>query len=597
MDALILREEEERRYRFRPFSLAFLRPDAWGGALSDIRWLWPWLRPHRRRLAVGFALFAWATAVAVVVPKMVGHVVDHVLIGRSTPALPWLAGLGLLILTKITADLCYKWLLTRTGQSATRDLRRDVFRALGDFPLAFYDRNSSGRLISRCVNDVTNVSGFFTANFFTAVSDMALVLGCSAVLVAMAPWAGLVVLLALAPMTVLMLNVTQAQMHWGRDIRHVLSRLSSHAGDSMNNLAVLHSQPFAARWEGRYHRLQELFGRITTKNIWTWGTFSSAHVLVMGIAYAGVVLTGIQGIREGSLSLGDFIASCTYVSLVFGPFLDISEKLNTLVTALGSVKRLREFLPSGRSAREAVLPAAAGAPPAGPVRFEGVSFAYRPDRPLFTDFSLELPEGEVTALVGRTGSGKTTLGHLLLGLYPVQSGRVLWGEENLLGLPPARRARWVQHVSQDLFLFSDTLRENLRLWREDIEDDTIRERLERVGLWEKVRSLPQGLDTVVKAEILPFSQGEKQLLLLCRALLQDPSLLVFDEATASLDQLTEERWLAQVVELFRGRTTLFIAHRLETLRLASHVAVLESGRLVKSFQKPVGAPVREEDLG
>ncbi len=593
-DPLTLVDEEERRHRFRPFSLNFLRASGWGGASEDVRWPLPWVRPHLRTYAVAGVFFAIATSASVAVPRLVATVVDEVLVRPGAAFAPWAWGLALLISFKIVCDLIYKWIVTKTGQSMTRQMRADVFTRLGQMPLAFFDANASGRLISRCVNDVSNLSALFTPNFFTVLSDSAVIIGSTAVMFSLSPWCGLAMVVTIGPMTVYMLNVSQSQMHTSRDMRNVLSRMSSHTGDTMNNLGVLHSQPFAGKWERRHGQLQTLYAGLTRRAIFIWGSYSSTHVFVMGIAYALVILAGVHGLKSGTLTIGGFIACCTYVTLVFEPFMEISDKLNNLLTALGSVKRLRTLLPHPPAGESGA--GAAGAAPRGDITLRQLAFGYRPDRPLFSGFDLTLKEGQVTALVGRTGSGKTTLGHLLLGLYPIQGGEIRWGEEDLLSLPPARRARWIASVSQDLFLFSDALRENLRLWREDVTDAAILERLNRVGLAEKVLALPQGLDTVVKAETLPFSQGEKQLLLLCRALLQEPHLLVFDEATASLDQLTEDMWLGHVAELFRGRTTLFIAHRLETLRLAHRVVVLENGKIRKTFDKLVGVPVREDDL-
>jgi len=593
-DPLMLTDEEERRHRFRPFSLNFLRAEGWGGASVDVRWPLPWVRPHVRTYLVAGVFFVIATSASVAVPRLVATVVDSVLLRPGTAFAPWAWGLGLLIALKIVCDLIYKWIVTKTGQAMARQLRADVFTRLGQMPLAFFEANASGRLISRCVNDVSNLSALFTPNFFTVISDSAVIIGSTAVMFSLSPWCGLAMLVTIVPMTVYMLNVSQSQMHTSREMRNVLSRMSAHIGDTMNNLGVLHSQPFASKWERRHARLQTLYAGHTHRSIFIWGGYSSSHVFVMGIAYALVILAGVHGLKTGVLTIGGFIACCTYVTLVFEPFMEISDKLNNLLTALGSVKRLRTLLPHPPAGEAGT--GAAGAAPHGDITMRGLDFAYRPDRPLFRGFDLTLKEGEVTALVGRTGSGKTTLGHLLLGLYPIQGGEIRWGDEDLLALTPARRARWIASVSQDLFLFSDTLRENLRLWRDDVSDEAILERLRRVGLDSKVLALPQGLETIVKAETLPFSQGEKQLLLLCRALLQDPHLLVFDEATASLDQLTEEMWLGHVAELFRNRTTLFIAHRLETLRLAHRVVVLENGRVRHEFTKPVGAPVSEADI-
>lgn len=595
MEHLELREQEDEKYRFSPFGLKFTESREWDGALSDTKWLWPWVKPHRLRLSFALVLFILTTLISVATPRLVAKIVDDVLVAKTASFAFWGVLLGSLMLLKIVADLSYKWMVTKIGQRITKQLRNDIFHQLGDFPLNFFDKNSSGRLISRCVNDVSNLSAFFTSNFFTVISDVVLIIGCVIIMLTLSVKSTLLVILTLIPMVIFMLNVSQAQMRWGRTIRNILSRLSSHTGDSMNNLAVLHSQPFALKWAQRHQRLQDLYSTLTMRNIITWGSFSSAHVLVMGITYAMVITLGVYQLKMGEITIGTLIATFTYVGLIFGPFLEISEKLNVMVTALGSVKRLRDLLPEQITTKKDSA-ADSGQLPHGPIRFQDIKFSYRSDVPLFENFNLELPEGEVTALVGRTGSGKTTLAHLMLGLYPIAQGKILWGDEDIQAFPPARRARWIGHVSQDLFIFTDTIRENLRLWREDITDEEISERLRLVGLYNKIMNLPGGLDMIVKAETLPLSQGEKQLLLLCRALLQDPRLLVFDEATASLDQLTEEEWLGHVGKLFQGRTTLFIAHRMETLRLATFIVVLENGKIKKSFRKAAGKPVTEADL-
>jgi ABC-type multidrug transport system fused ATPase/permease subunit len=461
--------------------------------------------------------------------------------------------------------------------------------------MAFFDQNASGKLISRCVNDVTNLSSFFTANFFTVIADFALIIGATLFMFTISPGAALIVTAMILPLTIFMLNVSQAQMRWGRDQRNLLSRLSSHTADTMNNLAVLHSQDLSDKWSKRHSKLQDIFSGFTIRNILTWGSFSSTHVFIMGITYASVITLGVYNLQNGSMTIGNMIASFTYVGLIFGPFIEISEKLNMMVTALGSVKRLRGLLPE-KINQVLEAPKDTAPAPNGNIIFKDIFFSYRYDTYLFENFNLTIPEGEVTALVGRTGSGKTTLAQLMLGLYPINSGKILWGDEDLTTLNSTRRARWISHVSQDLFVFTDTIRENLRMWNEEISDELIWDRLKLVGLQEKIASFEDKLDMIVKAETLPLSQGEKQLLLLCRALLQDPKLLVFDEATANLDQLTEEEWLKNVGLLFQGRTTLFIAHRIETLRLATNIVVLENGKILKTFRKPKGNPVTEKEL-
>lgn len=594
---LELKEHEERKFRFKPFGLKTLKGKEWEGTLRDMKWLWPWIRPYSRQGLMALVFFLFSTLIAVAVPRIVAFIVDDVLLAKKYPFSLMISFLAGLVIFKIVSDIAFKWKITQIGQSITKQLREDVFGQLGRFPVAFFDKNSSGKVISRCVNDVSNLSTFFTGNFFSVVSDLAIIIGSVIFMFTMSYKAAFLVLLPLIPMVIYMLNVSLAQVIWGRAQRNILSRLSSHTADTMNNLAVLHSQTFASKWAKRHESLQGLFSNMIMKHIYVWGSFSSTHVLVMGLTYAMVIILGAHQLKTGDITLGKMIGSFTYVGLIFSPFLDISEKLNVLLNALGSVQRLKEILPQKTDTLKRIDSAGEDrAIPRGPISFKDVSFSYRTDIKFFENLNLELPEGEVTALVGRTGSGKTTLAHLLLGLYPLSHGQINWGNEDLSTFSSSERSKWISHVSQDLFLFTDSLRENLRLWREEISDAQILERLKLVGLLEKVQALPGGLDMMVRTETLPFSQGEKQLLLLCRALLQDPRLLVFDEATANLDQLSEEDWLGHVAKLFAGRTTLFIAHRPETLKLASMVVVLENAKIKKILKKPVGKPVTEADI-
>lgn len=595
MNDLELQEQEESKYYFHPFGLQFTKAQEWDGATKDLKWLWPWIGPQRAKLIFALLLFFLATLVTLSIPKIVAKIIDDVLVTKKESFEFWASIFVGTIIFKIIADISYKWMVTKIGQKISKTLRSDIFYQLGKFPLVFFEKNASGRLISRCVNDVTNLSSFFTVSFFTVIADFALIIGAVLFMFTLSPWGALIIIASLIPLTIFMLNVSQAQMRWGRDQRNILSRLSSHTADTMNNLSILHSQNFADKWIHRHESLQRMFSGYTIRNILTWGSFSSTHVVVMGLTYSSIITLGVYQLRSGEMTIGNLIASFSYVALIFGPFIEISEKLNVMVTALGSVKRLRHLLPE-KIAQDLVVPLDLNFSPSGSIVFKDITFSYRHDVTLFKNFNLELPEGEVTALVGRTGSGKTTLAHLMLGLYPLDSGKVLWGDEDITKLNPTRRARWISHVSQDLFIFTDTIRENLRMWREEISDEMIWDRLKLVGLQDKVMSFEGRLDMVIKAETLPLSQGEKQLLLLCRALLQDPRLLVFDEATANLDQLTEEEWLKHVSELFEGRTTLFIAHRMETLKLATNIVVLENGVIKKSFRKPKGAPITHSEL-
>lgn len=589
-----IREDEEQKYIFKPLSLQCFEADKWDGTLGDLFWVKPWLKPFKRALILAFMAFTITTLIAILTPKLIAFLIDHTLVNKTHNFWTLFSVLVAVVITKIILDITYKWLVTKNGQTLTMTIRRDILRRLHSFGLDFFDKTPSGRIISRCVNDITNLSALFTSNFFTVVSDVFIILG-SLIAVALISVKSLAaILLTLIPLTLYMLNVSQAQMRWGRYLRGVVSRLSSHTAETMNNLAILHSSPYAPKWQRRHDNLQKIFSQLTKRNILVWGSFSSIHVLSMGLTYSAVIVLSVYDLKAGQITIGSFIAICSYISLIFGPFFEISEKLNTMVTSLGSVKRLKDILPHPEEKyidQRVELP-----PPSGDITFSNICFGYQNDKMLFNQFNLSLKEGEITALVGRTGSGKTSLSQILLQLYPVQSGQILWGKQDISLINTGQRSLWISYVAQDLFMFTDTLRENLRLYDETIDDKKIIQCLHSLGLSRILAQFKEGLDTMVKPENMPISQGEKQLLLLSRALLQDPKLLIFDEATASLDQWTEALWIDEVAKLFKNRTTLFIAHRLETLKLATQVIVLDQGRITKSFSKKFGDQVQESDL-
>ncbi len=589
-----IKEDEEQKYVFKPLSFQCFNSEKWDGTLADLVWVKPWLRPFKWPLIIAFIAFSITTVIAVVTPKFMAHIIDFGLVQKTKNFWDLFSILIALVLSKILLDICYKWLVTKNGQTLTMTIRRDVMRRLHGFELSFFDRTPTGRIISRSVNDISNLSALFTSNFFTVVSDFFIITGSLLAVALISFKAFLIICMTLLPLTLYMLNVSQAQMRWGRYLRGVVSRLSSHTAETMNNLAVLHSSPYAPKWQRRHDKLQKIFAQLTKRNILVWGSFSSIHVLAMGLTYSAVIVLSVYELRAQSISIGSFIALCSYISLIFGPFFEISEKLNTMVTSLGSVKRLKDILPSPEA-----LPVDTRiemTKPKGDICFKGIHFGYSEEKNLFENLNLTLKEGEITALVGRTGSGKTSLSQILLQLYPIKSGQVLWGDQDISLMSTRQRSHAMSYVAQDLFMFSDTLRENLRLYDETITDQKILDCLNSLGLNKLLAQFSEGLESIVKPENLPLSQGEKQILLLSRALLQNPSLLIFDEATASLDQWTEAMWMDEVAKLFQGRTTLFIAHRLETLKLATRIVVLEQGRIKKSFVKNFGEAVTESQL-
>ncbi len=575
----VLQDGEDKRYRFHPFSRHIFSSSTWQGTRDDLFWLWQWIRPYKNDLnRIGLAFFA-ALLFSLLLPRIIGRFVDSLQQGLSHTTF-WLLGVYFLSwLMKLGADLGYKYLIAKFGLTITEQMRRDLFLSLHQREMRFFDQNSSGKILSRTVSDVTNTSQFFSVNLFTVIADICTIVGSLFMMTFIHPLISLAMLFIVLPLGLTILNVTYGQMIWTKMLRAILSRLSSHTAETMTNIGVFHTSTFAPKWLRRHSQLQYAYQLVTTKAIMVWGLFSSSHVALTGCGYGIVISLGVWLFQSGSLTLGDLISLLGFVYLIFGPLMEISDKLNHIFTALASTKRLREtgatsyHLPTPLSHHRDI-------PAKVHITFQDLCFAYEGQNSLFEDFQLHIKAGEKIALIGRTGSGKTSLTQLLTGLYRPQSGKILLNQTELHTIPHSERPYWIGHISQDMFWFTETLRENLRLYHTEITDHVLKEKCEQLGLSRLLAKFENGLDTVIQPTSLNLSQGEKQLLLLVRVLLFNPPLLILDEATSYLDPESEAEWMRVVQNLFKDRTVLMIAHRQETYALADRLIELHEGKII-----------------
>jgi ATP-binding cassette subfamily B protein len=297
------------------------------------------------------------------------------------------------------------------------------------------------------------------------------------------------------------------------------------------------------------------------------------------LGQAAVILVGGDMARRGSLSIPDFVAFNLYLSMVVFPLRMLGMWIGEGQRATASGERIFQILDESEDIRD--LPGARELP-AGPgrVSFQGLTFAYEPGRPVLEDIDLELAPGRTVALIGHTGSGKTTLASLIPRFYDVQAGRVTIDGADVRDVTLTSLRREIGVIAQDPFLFSATVRENLAFGRPDATDDEIREAARLAQAHEFVERLPDGYDTVIGERGITLSGGQRQRLAIARALVVDPRILILDDATASVDPTTEARIRLGLKEAMRGRTTVIIAHRLSTIALADEIVVLDHGRIV-----------------
>jgi ATP-binding cassette subfamily B multidrug efflux pump len=469
--------------------------------------------------------------------------------------------------------------LNQLGQKAVAIMRGEIFRHLHRLPIRYFDENPVGRLVTRVNNDTAALSELFTEVVATAASDVALFVGILAVLLSLD--AGLTArLLLLAPPLILLalwFKVVSQKIY--REIRVQLARINTFLQESLQGIAVLKTFQFERRAADRFQTLGKAYYRTQMRLIYVFAVFRPLIDAFATSAIAVVIWYGGGQALQHQISIGTLVAFLLYLKMLFMPLQDLAEKFNIVQSSVVASERLFRILDTPPED-----PGAGRAPvdPCGRVTFEDVSFGYEKGQPVLDGVSFEVPCGETVALVGPTGSGKTTITALLLRLYDLEPchGRIL-----VDGLPIKEWAvkalrRQFAFVQQDLFLFAGTLRGNVTLFS-DVEPDRIERALDVSRARMVASRLPRGLDHPLNERATTLSQGERQLVSFARALVADPKILVLDEATASVDSQTEALIQQALKALLAGRTALVVAHRLSTVQNADKILVIKKGRIVE----------------
>lgn len=545
-----------------------------------VRRLWGYVRPHRALVLASLALILGVSAVQLVQPWLIKVAIDeHIATGE-------LQGLGVVALWFLAALLgelvlrfAQLYALERTGQNVIYDIRTETFSHLQRLPSRFFDRNPVGRLMTRVTTDVEALLEIFTSGLVMILADLVKLVGIVAVLLWL-DWRLALVTFAVLPPTVIATWYFRGRMRGAyRRVRSLLARLNAFLQESVTGMRTV--QAFGRERENmdrfdainRDHRTAQLDG------VRYDSLFSALAELLGSITLAGLVWYGGYGIIGGVVTFGTLVAFIEYSGKFFRPVQELSQRYTVMQAAMAAAERIFELLDEPATIASPERPRAVDPRHAGEIVFENVTFGYDPDDPVLHDVSFAIRPGERVAVVGWTGSGKSTLVRLLTRLYDVQQGRILVGGVDVRDWDLAELRRSIGVVLQDHFMFADSVRGNVSLGDPAIDDERVRRAAVAVGADRFVERLPEGWDTAVRERGSNFSTGEKQLLSFARALAFDPRVLVLDEATASVDPETEARIQDALETLLSGRTSIVIAHRLATVRHADRILVLHHGRL------------------
>ncbi len=559
------------------------------GSVRDLR-LWrrilAYCRPHLAWLVAAVLLSLLVAGATLSLPRLLQWAIDHYMVAPNLAAEARISGLGrtalvygLLVATVFTGGFVQVVVLEWVGQSIMHRMRQDLFIHIMDLDLAFFHDQPTGRLVTRLTNDIQNMHEMFTSVMVTLFNDFLRIIGILAILFWM-NWRLALVMSIFVPLSI---TSTALFSRLARDrfraIRSQLALLNSFLQESVALITVI--QLFGRQQETlrRYGELNSEYLRRALSQVKLFGTFMPLTEFMGSAAVALILWYGGGEIMDHRLTLGELVAFFSYMRLFFQPMRELSQKYSIVQSAMASAERIFQLL-DRRSRLTVLAPPWRQRPVQGHVRYEGVSYSYDRRKEAVRDIDLEIRAGETVALVGATGSGKTTLVSLLLRFYDPDQGRILLDGTDLRHFPPRQLRRIIGIVTQDVFLLPDTVLANIVL-DSGAGATEVEKLLAELGMTRFVHRLPAGLDTRIGEGGLELSAGEKQLLCFARAMFRSPTVLVLDEATASIDSASEALLEEAVARAFRGRTSLVIAHRLSTIRRVDRIVVLAHGRIVE----------------
>jgi ATP-binding cassette subfamily B multidrug efflux pump len=538
--------------------------------------LWPYLRPYRAMIYLSLGVGVVTAASSLLQPLFMRYLLDDGALAGNLEHLT-LGGvyLALLIVVERVLSFVQIYSVQVAGAQGIASMRRHIFRFLHDLPLSFFDRQPVGRLVTRVTNDTDSILELFASGALNAFSDLLRLIGIVVFMLALDWQLALIAFLAGPPVVLLVQVVRKKARAAFREIRSKTSRMNANMAEQVNGMTTVQAFGQQQASAAEFDEINTAYRDAIVRSIKYEAVQDAAIDMVAALCLAFMVIS----VGYHSASYGTLVAFNAYVLRFFEPIAALAQRYTLLQSAMAGAERVFSLLdmPDRDAPPE---PATPDKNPEKCVSFENVSFGYKPDVPVLRDVSFAVRPGEKVALVGATGAGKTTVASLLLRLYPTSLGVVRVHGKDVRGLSRTELRQQFAVVPQDVMLFPGTIASNVAA---DPQPDLakVERALRRIDAYELFASRPGGLSATVDERGDNFSAGERQLIAFARAMYRDARIIILDEATASVDSVTEARMQRAMDELLKDRTALIIAHRLSTIQAADRILSFHQGRLVE----------------
>lgn len=571
-----------------------------GFDLKFLSKLWPFVRPYRSWVSLSIFLALSVSALEIATPLITRYVLDHYIspekmadgfFSVESASTGVMIAAGLLLFSSFLIFLTgFSQIQSMEygGQRILNDLRIRLYSHMQDLPIDFFSKNPVGRLVTRITSDIDNMLEMFTTVLVFFFKDIFLMLG---IMITMA-----MINLKLACATLLVLPiVVMASKYFGgktraisRQLRTKTAQLNTTVAETLAGAAVIQSFRQEEYSKNNFDLLNHGAYLDGMKEIRVFGIFMPVIEFLSSIALAVIILYGGLGVKNSEITIGSLVAYISYLKMFFRPVRDMTEKYNVTQTALASAERIFQILDAENHDQpgEKDVNGSYGHPknvnnPFEKLEFKNVWFAYEPGIYAVKHISFSLEKGKSIAAVGHTGAGKTTVISLILKFYNPEKGEISINGENISEIAVNEVRRKIALVTQDPFIFSGSIRDNVTCLRNNLEDERIWEVLTAAQCLDFVKNLPEGIDSVLGEGGVTLSSGQRQLLSIARALAAEPELIILDEATSYVDSETEDRIKHALGNLSQGRTVITIAHRISTARSADEILVFHKGEIVE----------------